>query len=278
MTDLENEIIKIVHGARVITRVALFSVFADRPKITIHKAVQRLLGDPQNPEKLPRYLETIKRHGDPRLRAYFNLIGRSQLLATGAAGSRLLGVPVKNNEWLSSDEHLLHFLMNSQFCATLFKAQHEGMITMTDYKREVRGPSVFIPEAKKDQTYALTPDAEFKVNNQLYFLENETGTVKRYRTDFEQSSFWKKICWYNALDKYLVAEQKMPGFEVIVVCLTVDHVNQLREYVYNANPRQNLFRFTLFEYIRPDDPAVLLQEKIFHDAISDPPVAKTFFD
>jgi hypothetical protein len=76
----------------------------------------------------------------------------------------------------------------------------------------------------------------------------------------------------------LVKQGKHPPFLVNVVCLTIEHINQLREYVYKHNPKLNLFRFTLFEYVCPDDPDLILKEKLWSDAITDPPQPLSFFE
>lgn len=91
-----------------------------------------------------------------------------------------------------------HGLMVTNFFSTLFAACNQHQISFDKWEREPKTPKVWVPEAKRH--IFQRPDAQFEFGGQdrreIFYLEAEQGTVSRWRSNYEQSSFWRKILYY----------------------------------------------------------------------------------
>jgi hypothetical protein len=129
--------------------------------------------------------------------------------------------------------------MVADLFAAVFNDCEKNGIYLADWIREPDMPYVVVPQFKEpgreNHPKALRADSLAKIFHEnkdlIFYIEAENRGVKK-RTKFNQSSFWKKIFYYQAVQN----SGKFSRFRVLTVIKTKPHQDKLREHCRKADP------------------------------------------
>jgi hypothetical protein len=166
---------------------------------------------------------------------------------------------------------LLHSLMTTKVYLTFVCGGiHYPTLSFDQWKREPDDmPRVFIPKMKS--RFINRPDGLIDLTHSekqhRFLLECETGKVPRTRTNLRQSSFLRKIFYYQKL--FDLTRQQYPHFRVLTVIQEddLDYLNHLRRIVREADPKEkglNIFWFTVLSAFDPKEPATALFKPVWY--------------
>jgi hypothetical protein len=197
----------------------------------------------------------------------------SILCALGPTGAGVRGIPVKKNNALRKVSNLEHKRMIARFYTRLYTTCRDSLdVELREWQFEPRGMPVWIPERHNKERQ--NQDARFVLlmegRRGLFFHEAETGENSGTRTDWNQTSFWKKIryymeLWYQCRRDY---ERDKSPYNTFLVLTTLpekkkEHLEYLMELCRQADPKKKglgIFWFTYMERIESNNP---LRERIW---------------
>lgn len=176
-----------------------------------------------------------------------------------------------------SPTHIQHELGVSKCFCAFYTACKRNELTF-DWKRKPSLPTIFVPEGNRDD--AKTPDHKFLIEKNVFFLEYETGANDLVRSDWSQTQFRGKICYYNALHDF-VLKKKFEPFRILTICLDKHDMEKRRELVNRVLDRtlfkaKNLFWFADIHDLvveEPYDPSPCLFSAIWKVPTSENPIA-----
>jgi len=118
------------------------------------------------------------------------------IYALGRQGAKFLGLPSKNNN--VEKEKIDHDVMAGKIYAVIYSACREYGITIKARDIEPNGLPILNVHGAGRQ-YRTIPDLLFEIDDILY-IEAETGKNVAWRkSDFESSSYYKKLLYYQEL-------------------------------------------------------------------------------
>ena len=250
--QLNEQILKLVAGCRLISAEQIYKIFGGSKNTVQIRLLKLFHAGYLDRPPVQRLLQTQR--------------GTTSLIyALGPHGATLLGLPAKNNREVG-EGFIRHSLMVTNFFSTLFAACNQHHVSFDKWEREPETPKVWIPEARK---YILQrPDAQFELEHEdrqhFFYLEAERGTVSRWRSNYKQSSFWKKILYYLQLQR-LHKQKNLPHFRLLTITPYLPHLNYLRELCRQAGPEERVdcFWFTLEENVSLEEPSMVLYEPLW---------------
>jgi len=249
---LSEEILRTVADCRFISTDGLHFIFGGE-KNTLQIKLTKLTRE-HYLTRPPAQKFLIKNQGRPSL-----------IYSLGRQGARFLKTSYEDPELKSIS--LRHALMVTNIYVTLLAASSRlAPLSFSYWEREPEMPKFFLPQLKR--RFASQPDAAIEIDykkHDLFYLEAETGKVPATRTNPRQSSFERRIFYYQRLYQ-LSKEGRYPPFRVLTIIgdNNIKRLNSLRDLCVKADPRDrgglNIFWFCLEGNVRPEDPSALFFE------------------